>query len=46
MDQHINFVLLPDSLDMSKLGLLNLDQIRMVDEIRGDHCRISFSETH
>jgi hypothetical protein len=27
-------------------GLLNLGQIRMVDEIRDGHCRIHFSESH
>jgi hypothetical protein len=46
MDQRINFVVLPDSVDITKLGLINLDQIRLVNEIKGDHCKIWFSETH
>ena len=40
-----NLVYLPAD-DGSDARLLNVELIRMVDEIRNGHCRVWFSETH
>ena len=40
-ERYPNFLFVPEP---EKLSMLNLDQVRMVDEIREDHCRLHFDE--
>ena len=46
MEQETNPNLFALKSDDGAITLINLNLVRMVDEIRSDHCRLVFSESH